>query len=195
MKFKDQILLEEAYDSVQLNESFIPSFLKEKIKELFSSILNQIREINPEEYDKIALIIKTKNTIALKNLFEEYDTETELKKLMPKKEIQEEGFVSGIKSAWSTFGKFMITLSNLVLGRRGSTRELISCLLILILGICHIMLLGTASTSTVLLGMNLIEILFTTHLGILTSVFYMLSPFIVTRAVQTEIDPTNSKRN
>ena len=184
MKSKDQTLLEEAYNQILLGEGIIPSFITDKVQGLVINIASQLKEQSPEEFDRIVTVIKTKNIGELKRLFQEYHIEEELKKSI--KPIVQEGIVTGIKSAIDSFGRLMSKMTDVVMGKHGSTRALITIILIMILGVAQLWLLASGAGSGELAGLGLVELLTTTKLGILTNVCYFFIPFLVTRNVEIE---------
>ena len=155
MKSKDQMLLEEAYELVQLNEGVIPSFISNKLKEVVSTLVQKAFEEDPEEINKLIEAIKNKDVDSLKSMFVKHNTERMVKQhldLPTASPVHEEGLWSGIKTVWNGFANFLADIGDMVYGKPGETHAIQYLALILSILMGMAVMISLPTTGGALIG-------------------------------------------
>ena len=132
MSAKDTLLLEEAYNLVMINEGMISSFVLGKLKKALANVVSQAKQQQPQEFDKLISVLQNKDVNALKQLFNQYNTGAEVKKLMG---THNESYVTEgiLGSTGKVIENILITISDTILGKPGSGRFAISAILMMVL--------------------------------------------------------------
>lgn len=196
MNSKDQLLLEEAYELVQLNEGVIPSFITNKLKEVVSALVQKAFEEDPEETNKLIEAVKNKDVDSLKSMFVKHNTERMVKQhldLPTASPVHEEGLWSGVKTTWNIFANFLADVGDMIYGKTGNAKlgNYIALILTIILAFAQLYAL-IAGGPGVLAGLSLLEILTTTKVGFLTAACYAIVPFLVTKDIRDSIKSNRS---
>ena len=132
MKSKDTLLLEEAYSLVTINEGMISSFVLSKLKKVLANVVNIAKKEQSQEFDNLISVLQSRDINAIKQLFNQYNVESEVKKIVG---TYNESYVTEgiLGSTGKVIENILITISDTILGKPGTGRFAITAILMVVL--------------------------------------------------------------